>query len=174
MLPSAPVMGEGMVSMTSSQEIGNAVGDFVDGELMRLRVADDAAFAHVSAAGFELRLDENDGFGERGRGRKDRREQQRCGDERNIHDQEREARAAPGSAECIRGKKPGIGAFHEANARVVAQLHGDLAEAGIDGGNLGCAVLQQAVGKAAGGGAYVEAGAAFDVDLPVVESAPGV
>ena len=50
---------------------------------------------------------------------------------------------------------------------VVAQLHGDLAEAGIDAGHAGRTVLQQAVGKSAGRGADVEAGPARDSDLPV-------
>ena len=71
--------------------------------------------------------------------------------------------------ECAGCEKACIGALDEANARVVAELHGDLAEAGVDGGDVRGAALQQAVRKAAGGGADVEAGSAGDVDLPVVE-----
>ena len=40
----------------------DAGADAIDGELMGSGVADDAAFADAFAAGFELRLDENDGF----------------------------------------------------------------------------------------------------------------
>ena len=60
-----------------------------------------------------------------------------------------------------------IGSLQQADARVDAQLHGNLPEAGIDGGDLGGACLQKAIGKPARGGAHVEAGAALDVDLPV-------
>ena len=66
-------------------------------------------------------------------------------------------------------KQAGVGALHQADARVVAQLHGDLAEAGIDGGHMRGAVLQQAIGKSAGRGADIEAGAACNRDLPVIE-----
>jgi len=39
----------------------DAVADTLDGGLAGFRVADDAALADVETAGFELRLDENDG-----------------------------------------------------------------------------------------------------------------
>ncbi len=67
------------------------------------------------------------------------------------------------------GEEAGIGALDELNARVVAKLHGDLTEAGVDGGDVGRAALQETVGEAAGGGADVEAGAVGDFDLPVIE-----
>ena len=41
---------------------GDAVADALDGGLAGFGVADDAAFADVVAAGFELGLDEDDGF----------------------------------------------------------------------------------------------------------------
>ena len=66
-------------------------------------------------------------------------------------------------------EEAGVGALDEADSGVGAELHGDLAEAGVDGGDVGCAVLEEAVSEAAGGGAYVEAGAAGDHDGPVGE-----
>ena len=79
------------------------------------------------------------------------------------------------SSGCRAGQRSGleearVGAFHEADAGIVTELHGDLAEAGIDGGDVGGAALQKAVREAAGRCADVEAGAAGDVDLPVIES----
>ena len=136
MLPSAPVMGDGMVSMTLPVESGDAFGDFFDGDVCDFGVADDAALADVSAACFELRLDQNDGFGERGCRGEDGRKKERGGDERDVHDQQGEGGLAR-FGECARGEKAGIGALDEADARVVAKLHGDLAEAGIDRGDVG-------------------------------------
>lgn len=43
-------------------ELFDAGSDAIDGELVGCGVADNAAFADVFAAGFELRLDEDDGF----------------------------------------------------------------------------------------------------------------
>jgi len=57
------------------------------------------------------------------------------------------------------------------DARVGAELHGDLAEAGVDGGDVGCAVLQETVSEATGGSADVEAETAGDSDRPVGERA---
>ena len=62
-------MGEGMVSTTCQREFGDAVGDLFDGELVGFGVAHDSALAHVAAAGFELRLDQDDGLAGRARRR---------------------------------------------------------------------------------------------------------
>ena len=114
-MPSAPVMGDGMVSTTCQLEFGDAVGDFFDGELVDFGVADDATFADVAAAGFELRLDEDDGFSECGRGCEDGSEQERGGDEGDVHDEQGECGLA-GFGECAGGEEAGIGALNEANA----------------------------------------------------------
>jgi hypothetical protein len=45
-----------------AMEFLNARSDAIDGELVRCGIADDAAFSDVLAAGFELRLDEDDSF----------------------------------------------------------------------------------------------------------------
>ena len=61
-MPSMPWMGESMTSMLVPSLFGDAVADAFDGLLAGFGVADDAAFADVAAAGFELGLDEDDGF----------------------------------------------------------------------------------------------------------------
>ena len=67
--------------------------DAVDGELVGGGVSDDAAFAYVLAAGFELGLDEEDGFALPpfscgGEGRDDRGEDQGGGDEADVEGEE--------------------------------------------------------------------------------------
>ena len=68
------------------------------------------------------------------------------------------------------GKEAGVGAFEEGDAGVGAELVVDLAVAGVDGEDGGGAVLEHAVGEAAGGGSDVGAGEAFDGEVPGGES----
>ncbi len=56
-----------------------------------------------------------------------------------------------------RGEVERVGAFDEDDARVVAEFPGKLAVGGVDGVDLGCPALEQAVGEPAGGGAQVSA-----------------
>jgi len=63
----------------------------------------------------------------------------------------------------------GVGSLHQNYARVGAELHGDLTEAGVDGRDMRGAVLEETVGESAGRSADVKAGAIVDVDAPVVE-----
>ena len=147
-------------------------------------VADDSTFAYVPAAGFELGLDEDDSFGELGRSGEDGLEKQRRGDEGNVHgDESGRGERAGGSVtasllhsrtslfccERIGCEITGINTFHQMDARFVAELHRDLAEAGIDGDYMGGAMLEEAVRKSAGGSANIEAGAVEDVDVPTIE-----
>jgi len=150
-------------------EVGDAVRDSFDGEFVDFRVANDSAFANVAAAGFELGLDEDDRFGECGCGGENGSEKEGCGDEGDVHDEQGEF-GLPGFSERVRGEESGVGALDKSNTRVVAKLHGDLAESGVDRGYVRGAALQKAVGEAARGCADIEAGSACDVDFPVVES----
>ncbi len=84
-MPSAPVMGEGMVSTTVQAERAHAVRHPLDRQLVRGGITHNATFAHVLAACLELGFDEDDGFVQRRRGGKDRGQNQRGGDEGNIH-----------------------------------------------------------------------------------------
>lgn len=74
-----------------------------------------------------------------------------------------------GLGKRLGGEKAGVGALDETDAGIVAELHRDLAEAGIDGGDLSGAALEKAVSESAGGGANVEARASGDVNVPVIE-----
>jgi hypothetical protein len=149
-------------------EIGDGLCDSLDGKFVDFGIAHDAAFADVAATGFELRLDEDDSLGERGRSCKNRSEKECCGDKGDVHHEKGELGRA-GFGECVGGEEACVGTFDETNARIVAELHCDLAEAGVDGGDVGGAVLEKTVSKAAGGCADVEAETAGDVDFPVDE-----
>jgi hypothetical protein len=120
------------------------------------RVADDAAGGHIGGAGFELGLEEGDdgrGWGHAGR---DRGENLFEGDEREVGDDKVDGRE--------RGEVAGVDAFEQGDAGVFAESLMELAAADVDGDDTGGAVLEEAVGKAAGGGAEVETGEAGGVD----------
>ena len=135
---------------------------------MDFGIADDASFTDVAAAGFELRLDEDDGLRQRWRGGEYRGKKECCGDEGDIHYKQGQCGLA-GFSECVGGEEASIGALDEADAGIIAELHGDLSEASVDSGYVGGSALQKTVSKATGGGADVETGSTSDVDFPVVE-----
>lgn len=155
----------------STAEFLNAGADAIDGELVGCGIAHDAAFADVLAASFKLRFDEDDGF-RSGRGLRTTansleqgREKESCGDEGDIDGNERNA-----GWEIVGVQVARIGALHQRDARVVTEGLGDLAVAGVDGEDAGGAVLEHAVGEAAGGGPDIEAEAVAEVDGPMSES----
>jgi hypothetical protein len=157
--------GEGL-----AVEGADSVFNAVDGELVGGGVADDAAFAYVLAASFELRLDEEDGvsvprFGCRGEGGEDGGEDESGRDEAYVHGKEGDG-VWREREELAGGEEAGVGALKERDTGVGAELVVDLAVAGIDGEDGVSAALEHAVGEAAGGGADVGAGEAFDVDGP--------
>jgi len=166
----------------------DAVADALDGGLAGIGVADDAAFADVLTASFELGLDENDSFAlpgliRRAERAEDGRENEGSGDEGDVHCEEGrgETRKSGSSAarrmtififwreEFAGGEEAGVGALPEGDAWVVAEPLGDLAVAGIDGKDGGGTMLQHAVGEASGGGADVDAGEAGERDGPAGE-----
>ena len=115
----------------------DAGADAFDGGLAGVGVADDAAFADVGATGFELGLDEDDGFAVPGlvgcaERAEDCGEDERGGDEGDVHRDERWNGRA-GGEEFAGGEEAGVGAFAEGDAGVVAEFVGDLAVAGVDG-----------------------------------------
>ena len=142
----------------------------VDGQPVRLGVAHNAAPAHKLAASLELRLDQHHRLGERAGGGKDGRQQQRGRNKRHIHGHDRGS-GSVGIEQCARLQQTRVAALHQPYTLVLAQLHGDLSKAGIDGRDARRAVLQKAVGKAAGRSAHVECPAAGHVDLPELERA---
>ena len=94
----------------------------------------------------------------------DGRQDEGGGDEGDVDGEEGDAGRQVAGVE-----QPRVGALHEGDAGVVAEGLGDLAVAGINGEDARGAVLEHAVGEATGGGADVEAKAAGQVDVPVVE-----
>ena len=150
----------------AATEFGGAGADAIDGQLVRGGVADDAAFADALAAGFELGLDEKHCvYGGPFRERcEDRRKHEGRGDKGHVHRKEGNTRRQVAGV-----KKAGVGALHEGHAGIVAERLGDLAVAGIDGEDAGGAVLEHAVGEAAGGGTGIQTKAAGEVDVPVVK-----
>ncbi len=147
--------------------------DAIDGKLASRRVPHDAAFADVFATGLELRLNENDGGSlprlahRRERGENGGQDEGR-GDEGNIHDEYGGCGRVAGE-ELGGREQPGIRAFAQTDAQVAAQRIGDLAIAGVDGKDVGCTVLQEAVGESPGGGADVDAVKASDRNVPKLQ-----
>jgi len=152
---------------------GRAFADAEDCLFAGFGVADDAALADVLAAGFELGLDEDDGFALPrligcAEGRENRWENERGGDEGDVHCEEGGGWVR-WREEFAGGEEAGVGALAEGDAGVVAELLGDLTVAGVDGEDGLRAVLQHAVGEASGGGSDVDAGEAGEGDGPVGE-----
>src|SRR6185312_9366197 len=128
--------------------------------LMEFRIAHDATFAHLSAADFELRLDQNyHASGFRPEDARDGRCDERGRDETDVADSNIDGLAKIGELEIA-----GIEIFEQENARVAAQAPVYLASARIDRMNFGRAVLEQAIGEAAGGGADIGADSAGGID----------
>jgi hypothetical protein len=63
----------------------------------------------------------------------------------------------------------GIGFFHDNNPRIVAEFPRELAPADVHGKNPGRAVLEQAVGKSAGGRPEIERAESANVQLEMAE-----
>jgi len=146
----------------------DAFGNALDGLFAGLGVADDAAFGDVFATGFELGLDEDDGFAlpellRRAESGEDCWQDEGGGDEGDVHGEEGWCGLA-GREEFAGSEETGVGALAQGDAGVVAKLLGDLAVAGVYSQYRLSAVLQHAVGKAAGGSSYVETGEAGEGD----------
>jgi hypothetical protein len=155
--------------------LDDAVADTLDGGLAGFGVAHDAALADVEAAGFELGLDEDDGFAMPWRFRSAERgddgwKDESGGDEGDVHrEEDRWGRTA--GEEFGGSEEAGVGSLAQGDSGIVAKLLGDLAVAGVDGEDCGCSALQHAIGEAAGGGADVDAREAGERDGPVFERA---
>lgn len=121
---------------TRATELGNGIGDALDGLTAGLGVADDASFADVVTASFELGLDEDDGGSLPGlvrltKSAQNRGQNEGCRDEGDIHSKEC-GRGLSGEEQLGGGELACIGSLTEGYARVVAELLGDLPVTGID------------------------------------------
>src|SRR5581483_10876591 len=136
-----------------------------DSALLRFFVAHNAAFAHVFASDFELRLDENE-YCLRFAGRDYSRKNKGRGDERHVHDDEVDRLRHICGAEIA-----SVRFLMKFDARVVPEFHVDLAIASVDGDHTRGSVLEETVGEAPGGGTDVHAGGAANIDVPMLEGA---
>ena len=116
---------------------------------MNGRVADDAAL-RLRPARLELRLHERKRLPARGSGIESRRQRRPQRDERDV------ARDEVGRVRKL-GQVARVHALEDGHARVVAQPRMQLAVADVERDHVRRAVLEQAVGEAAGGRADVEA-----------------
>ena len=85
-----------------SSYVGDADTDTINGQLVSGGITYDASFADVLTASFKLRLDEDnylDGRGTQADRADDRGQNQRGGDERNVHGNEADARREISGAE---------------------------------------------------------------------------
>jgi hypothetical protein len=153
----------------------DTLADALDGSLTGVRIADDAAFADVGSACFELRFDEDydsaaPSFAGVAECAKDCGKDEGGRDEGDIHGDEGWS-GGVGYEEFALDEEARVGAFAERDTWVVAKLLGDLAVAGVDGEDGRGSALKHAVGEAAGGGSDVDGGEAGEVDGPVGEGA---
>ena len=112
-MPSMPRMGESMTSMFGAAVFYRAGADSVDGQLAGFGVADDAAFAYVETAGFELGFDEDDCFAlpvffGRGQRGEDCGQDERGRDKGDVHGEEGKV---PSTLEFAGDEEAGVGAF---------------------------------------------------------------
>jgi hypothetical protein len=145
------------------------LANFVDGSGLGGFVADNAAFADMLPASLELRLYEHDELPAlalyRKRRRDDRRQKQRGRNERDVHGDEIDE-----LAHLFMGKVAGVGFLKQADPRILTKAKIDLSVPGIDCNDSRSPVLQQAIGKTAGGSADIQTNLALHVDLPVFQS----
>ena len=127
-----------------------------DRHLLRQRIAHDAAFADLLAAGLKLRLHQHHQFAtSRRRARRYTAQhgwENECSrDEGNIHgdkaDRLRVRRIRP---DLLGRKVASVGFLQQLDSRVAAQSRINLPVTGVHGDDFGRATLQEAVGEAAG------------------------
>src|SRR5271163_2148354 len=140
----------------------------INRQLVRRRVAHDAALADMFPARFELRLYQDDRLDpalatvpHRG---KHRRQHQGSGNKRYIHGYE----ADPGT-QFARLEVTRIGAFAQAHARISAQSLGNLPVPGIHRHNAGGTMLQHAIGETTGRGTNISTVPGVEIDVPTIE-----
>jgi hypothetical protein len=143
---------------------GGAGFDGGDGFLVELRVGDDAAFGDVGRGEFELGFDEDEEVGAGGGAGDGGGKNFAKRNEGHISGDEVDALGD------VAGRKIAGVAFDGEDEWVLLESPGQLIRVDIRSEHQFCAVLEKAVGEAAGGGAEVEANAAGGVERKVGES----
>src|SRR5712692_6759224 len=146
--------------------------NFFDRGHLRRRVAHNAAFPDLLAAGFKLWFHQHNNlpstpFGSRvGKSRSDhRRQNQGCGNEGNIHDDQ-----VHDFANLLLSEVTGVSLLQQSDALILTEAKIDLPIARVHRNDAGCPVLQQAVGEPAGRGADIQTDFAANLDMPMLES----
>lgn len=140
--------------------------DFLHNACVDGGVADDSGgFVRLGFLRFELGFDECDEVAAGGESRPGGGEGLGERDEGEVHDDER----VVGAGEGVCGEGAGVDFFEVGHARVGAQFGVELPVADVNAVDVGGAVLEEAVGEAAGGGADVEGVKAGGVDVKVGE-----
>ena len=155
----SPFDGRKSQAQRRQAAVGDAVRDVADDVAVDLDVADDAAFADVFPARFELRLDERDHRAACLEQRFDGRHDLEQGNEGDVNGDE-----IDGLADICNGDVADIGPFHVDDAVISPQFPGQLAIADVDGKDLGRAALEGAVREAACRGANIHHGLTRQVD----------
>src|SRR5215471_10552272 len=139
-----------------------------DSRQLSVWITDNAALPYQLSANFELGFNQNNDLASSSVLRKSsgqyRREHQCCRDKRDVHRHEVDGFTNVAFCEIARVrflKQPYAGVLPK------SEIH--LAVAGVNRNDAGNTVLQQAICESSGGCAYIHAGFARDVDLPVLK-----
>jgi hypothetical protein len=159
--------GDAAGAFGCDEEAGGASrsADLFDGAAMERGVADDATAADGGALQLELRFHEQENVSAR------RCKRDEGGDYFGEADEGKVGGDDGGALGEIRGDEVARVLLDGDDARVLAELPGELADGDVHGIDAGGAALEQAISEAAGGGADVEADAACGVDAEVFEGA---
>ena len=131
---------------------------------MLSRLADDAALPDVLASDLELRLHERDHFTAGGEHAERRGQDLLERDERHVDDRQRRL-----VAEDARVERASVRVLHDDDPLVLPQARVELAGADVDRVHSRGALLEQAVGESARGGADVHAYPPGNLDLEMVQ-----
>ncbi len=133
-----------------ASELLHRARNFVGSGLLRLRVAHNPAFAHLSPASFELGFYQDDEFeicGGRTNTAHDCRKNEGSRDERHVHCRQADADRIAPLPDLFRSEITRVGLFQQANPRVGAQSGVHLAVTGVDRDHPRCTCLQKTVGE---------------------------
>lgn len=131
--------------MHGESVLGKGIANRSDRSETDIGVTDDAAFPDAFPSGLELWLDEQDPIAAVGTQSGDLFGNHRQGDEREIADHKIERSAEIGSV-----RRSDVGPFDDGHACIIANVPMHLSVADVDGDDMGCASLEDAVREAAG------------------------
>src|ERR1035441_9557916 len=144
--------------------------DSLHRHLVGLGITDDPALANAFAPHLELRLHQHHQLESATRTFHHRWQNERRRNERHVHRDHADRTASFSLGPyLLRREIPRIGLLQQPDPWIAAQLHVDLAVAGIDRDYLRHTVLQQTVGEAARGRPDVHANLVAHINVPVLD-----